>query len=736
MLTQRIRGSLVIDGLPAARDVRALRGSAAAYVARCAAAVGVLAALAALALAAPAQGALYGAQPATGDIVTVDPATGAVTDSFDAPDDLEAGDTLVGLSGAEKGSMLIYRNDPNSDVNTLFRINPATGAALSIESADENPTDGLSFQTGPDLTRFIFSSHSGSDIHRQTGFSGFDSGNWAGGDPVGGLGGDDFGREFGFFIDGGSTLREYDPFMDTDAFKNTLPAPAQDIQGLAFDGTNLYASTASGTLYTLNPDTGQVLNTATVAGGALYGLGVADPSKAPAPRAQGALYGAQPATGDIVTVDPATGAVTDSFDAPDDLEAGDTLVGLTGAEEGATLIYRNDPNSDVNTLFRINPLTGAALSIESSDENPTDGLSFQTGPDLTQFIFSSHSGTDIHRQTGFSGGDSGNHANGDPVGGLGGDDFGREFGFFIDGGATLREYDPFMDTDAFKNTMPAPAQDIQGLAFDGTNLYASTASGTLYTVNPNTGAVLNTVTVAGGALYGLGVAQAPAAAETDLAVVKQCVPATAAPGAEVQCTVTVTNNGSVPAHDVVLIDALAEGPTASSVSSTAGLSCTRTSDAEISCNVTGPLAPGDSESLMTTITLPADAGPDAGVREHRHGLLEHARREHRRQHRYRADRHAGSARSTCAAPPRDRWFAAPAATTSSAAPNNPTRFAEEAATTSSTASAALTPSTAKVATTRCSAAPATTRSTATTATTRSGAQTATTRSEAQTATTR
>jgi uncharacterized repeat protein (TIGR01451 family) len=323
--------------------------------------------------------------------------------------------------------------------------------------------------------------------------------------------------------------------------------------------------------------------------------------------AQGALYGAQPATGDIVTVDPATGAVTDSFDAPDDLEASDTLVGLSGAEQGSMLIYRNDPDSDVNTLFRINPATGAALSIESADENPTDGLSFQTAPDLTRLIFSIHSGVDIHRQTGFSGFDGGNWANGDPVGGLGGDDFGREFGFFLDG--SLHEYDPLTDTDAFKNTLPAPAQDIQGLAFDGTNLYASTASGTLYTLNPNTGAVLNTVTVTGGALYGLGVAQAPAAVEADLAVVKECVPATAAPGAEVQCTVTVTNNGSVPAHDVVLIDALAEGPTASSVSSTAGLACTRTSDVEISCSVTGPLAAGDSKSLMTTITLPADAGP-------------------------------------------------------------------------------------------------------------------------------
>ena len=334
----------------------ARRGLAGVRTVRCATAVGVLAALAALAVAAPAQGALYGAQPATGNIVTVDPATGAVTGSFDAPDDLQSGDTLVGLSGAEGGSMLIYRNDPDTSVNTLFRVNPATGAVLSIESADENPTDALSFQTAADLTPLIFSSHSGVDIHRQTGVQRLRY------RQLGHRGSDRRARRRRLR----ARVRLLQPTAAARCTSTTRSPTSKrsehacrrlpsDIQGLAFDGTNLYASTASGTLYTLNPNTGAVLNTVTVSGGALYGLGVADPSKAPPPPAPGVLYGAQPRTGNIVTVDPATGAVTDSFDAPDDLQRGDTLVGLSGAEEGSTLIYRNDPDTDDNTLFGSTP---------------------------------------------------------------------------------------------------------------------------------------------------------------------------------------------------------------------------------------------------------------------------------------------------------------------------------------------------------------------------------------------
>jgi hypothetical protein len=84
---------------------------------------------------------------------------------------------------------------------------------------------------------------------------------------VGGLGGDGNGREFGVFEDidnlfgGHLFIGEYDPFVNVSNFVNTpFIAPADDIVGLAFDGRFLYASSASGPLYTLNPDTGVILH--------------------------------------------------------------------------------------------------------------------------------------------------------------------------------------------------------------------------------------------------------------------------------------------------------------------------------------------------------------------------------------------------------------------------------------------------------------------------------------------
>lgn len=251
-----------------------------------------LASVAALAvvLAAPPQASalgLFGVQRATGSIVRVDPLSGFVLGSFPAPDNLNNDDTLIGLSGAEASQVLIYRNQTGSSPGTLFRLDPLTGAVLSMETTGGSPTDGLSYQNnGSDL---IFSSHSGGDLHRQVGYSGTESFGWDTGDPLGGIGGDGFGREFGFFTDG--SLHEYDPFVDDNAFDSTLPSPASDIQGLAYDGVNLFASTASGLLFTLNPNTGAVLKTVPVQGGPLYGLAVAVPEPSTALLLGGGLLG-------------------------------------------------------------------------------------------------------------------------------------------------------------------------------------------------------------------------------------------------------------------------------------------------------------------------------------------------------------------------------------------------------------------------------------------------------------
>jgi hypothetical protein len=54
----------------------------------------------------------------------------------------------------------------------------------------------------------------------------------------------------------------------------------------------------------------------------------------------------------------------------------------------------------------------------------------------------------------------------------------------------IGEFDPYVDLQDFINFFPAPASDTIGLAFSNDVLFASTVSGRLLTLDPNTGAIL------------------------------------------------------------------------------------------------------------------------------------------------------------------------------------------------------------------------------------------------------
>ena len=245
-----------------------------------------------------ADAVLWGVQPAMGRIVKIEPSSGFVIDAFDAPEALAAGHTEIGLSIAEDGQSLIYVN-ADLDPDALYRLDPETGAVISIESATGFVTDGLAYEEPPanaGIGEFVFFSHDGVDVVRQGGFSGAATSAWATGSPTGALGGDGSGRQFGFFTDG--AIHEYAPFVDTETWLSTLPAPSSDIEGMAFDGDSLYVSTASGDLHTLNPDTGEILSTVNVATGALFGLGarrvqdvsIPPPPPPPPPVPDNAIY--------------------------------------------------------------------------------------------------------------------------------------------------------------------------------------------------------------------------------------------------------------------------------------------------------------------------------------------------------------------------------------------------------------------------------------------------------------
>ncbi len=200
------------------------------------------------------------------------------------------------------------------------------------------------------------------------------------------------------------------------------------------------------------------------------------------------LWGVQPATGQIIVLDPVGGSIVNQFAAPDALAPEHTQIGLTMADAGHTLVYVN-ADLDPTTIYRLDPGTGEVLSTETVTAGSYDGLGV-VGDDL----FLSNRDTDMRRQAGFSGTVDENWTTVAPVGAIGGDDFDRLFGFFADG--QIHEFDPSAGGAAFLSSITAPAADVEGLAFDSETLYASTASGLLYRIDPNSTAGLGTIVAA------------------------------------------------------------------------------------------------------------------------------------------------------------------------------------------------------------------------------------------------
>lgn len=213
-------------------------------------------------------------------------------------------------------------------------------------------------------------------------------------------------------------------------------------------------------------------------------------------EANSLVYGVQATTGKILTIDPVSGAIVNSYATPQAIAAGDVDSGLTYAQQLNELLYFDQSVS--TTLFRLDPLTGATLGTAFGDSFANSGLSYEQSAGVN-YLFYSHTNSDLHRQTGFGGGTSFFFTSGAPTAGLGGDGYGREFGIY---GSTINEYNPFT-AGAFLNSFAAPAGAV-GLAFDGTSLYVSTRAGDLLTLDPTSGAVLHSVTVAGGLLSELG----------------------------------------------------------------------------------------------------------------------------------------------------------------------------------------------------------------------------------------
>ncbi len=216
---------------------------------------------------------VWGIQPNTQQIVQIDPTTGAIVGRFPAPDALAPSNRIAGLSIAEGGNTLIYTNAHTND-NILYRLDPTTGAILSAENVPNGSSTGtfnrggLGYDSGT-----IYLLNDGQGIETEAGFGGPVSSHYViSMAPPGAMGGDDQGRQFG--VSAGGVIFEYD-LTTPNTLINAFFAPSGQIEGMAFDGVNLYVSDAAGNLITLDPDTGVELRRVIVGGGELIGLGAA-----------------------------------------------------------------------------------------------------------------------------------------------------------------------------------------------------------------------------------------------------------------------------------------------------------------------------------------------------------------------------------------------------------------------------------------------------------------------------
>ena len=134
------------------------------------------------------------------------------------------------------------------------------------------------------------------------------------------------------------------------------------------------------------------------------------------------------------------------------------------------------------------------------------GLSYQTGAGALgqNAVFAINDGGPVQRQDGYGNLLLVDHTppGATFAGAIGGDDTGRLF-IAINNG--IYEFSPFTANSIIRSySAPVGAGIAGGMAFDGVSLYLSDLNSRLYTINPDTGAVIRSVIVQSGPLIGLG----------------------------------------------------------------------------------------------------------------------------------------------------------------------------------------------------------------------------------------
>ena len=442
-----------------------------------------------------ASATVWGVLPATGEIIRVSPSTGNILESFQAPGALLPSHTNIGLALAERGSTLLYINS-DVDPDKVHRIDTATGQVRSVETISSTGLiDGLGF----DPVR---------------------NDNSAGGQIL--------------LISDSNELTGVAPFLSADGHSVTEVTDEFD-QGsphltdleylLQFDFV-IWGASGDGFGDIHDIAVYQTLESYIQSGGNLLATGY-DSLADPTDDAMAELIRSTTAV-DVQSVDSFTtrnvdhfilnGPIGDFRDEEVDPIYDDFDGATADTSRGAIALadhlggYHAIIYTPINGGGSVGYWTGGDAG-QSASDGKTDWKTPGTSVDILRnwaagvvisgepTLFVGESNSQIRRQVGYSGPITNGWATGKPIGGLAGDGRLRQFGYFSDG--SIHEYDLFDDQDAFLSTLPSPATNVEGMAFDGSVLYVSTGSGELYSLDPDTGSILMSTDVLLGGLYGL-----------------------------------------------------------------------------------------------------------------------------------------------------------------------------------------------------------------------------------------
>lgn len=246
--------------------------------------------------------------------------------------------------------------------------------------------------------------------------------------------------------------------------------------------------------------------------------------------AQAGIFGVNMDNQKIVYLDPVTGTVGLSYDVPDksSSQTSHDDIGLAGSQSGE--LYYCNGDLDAGTVYLLDASDGSLNSTVTLNGGwNVNGLGYES---TATALFTSGCGVlDMHKYPATGGDPTFYWGMVDVDNAVGSDDYGRVFAAELATG-NIVEVSPI--TSTYVNTLVLDLNgDIVGMAYDGINLYASTTAGMLYTLHPDTGAVLHEVNLG----YTLdALAAAPATIEVEIDI---------KPGSDPN-SINLCSNGAVP----------------------------------------------------------------------------------------------------------------------------------------------------------------------------------------------